>query len=404
MSEKITLGNVNVLDVRNTPKETFDRLEMIRNVNVILVSPETASYLPGIPAKNINAVANLPADVDVKTCMSTVTLSADYLEGLPAQTFLLVMGRLIVEPDVTAEMIDAHLAGLVVMGKVISPNTVLGALQAKTSLMMGSAVAYPADAILISSAMKLDDAFLKGLPGKTKLVVIGSLRVIDDISDDQIEAKIQSLTAIGSVLCRQEHAMTLREKLERPGNMVVIPAGHRLIEGPLSLDKLSAQSLDGARLFCLGDVLIADEVDAALLDRALARIESLGVIVCPAKLKDILTSKCDMLGNRVILYEHSVWYVNNDRQLLAEQFDYVEGAMTIVNRGDLEIAEDVSAETLMAKIDKIHNLGDITCEPDQISAIEARLGIRDGDVNSRKPKPPVSETQPTLGNANMLVL
>jgi len=404
MDEKMTLGNVNVLDVRNTPKETFDKLKLIGNVNVILVSPETASYLPGIPAKNINAVAHVPADVGVKTCMSSITLNAHYLEGLPARTFLLVMGRILVESDVTVEMIDTHLAGLVVMGKVVCPDAVLGALQAKTSLMMGTAVPYPADAVLISSSLKLDDAFLNGLPDGTKLVVTGSLRVIDDVSNERIEKKIQSLTAVGSVLCRQEHAMTLKAKLERPGDMVVIPAQHRLIEGILSLDELSIQSLDGARLFCLSDVLISNDVEATLLERALTRIESLGVIVCPAKLKDVLKSTCDMLGNRVILYEHNLWYVDNDRQLLPEQFDYVEGAMTIVNRGDLEITEDVSAQMLMEKIDKIHNLGDITCGADQISAIEARLGIRDGDINARKPSEPDVEAQPTVGNANMLVL
>jgi len=404
MDEKITLGNVNVLDVRKTPKEMFDRLETIRNVNVILVSPETANYLPGIPAKNINAVAHVPAEVEVKTCMSSLSLNAHYLEGLPSSTFLLVMGRVIVEPDVTVELIESQLAGLVVMGKIVCPDTVIGALQAKASLLMGAAVSYPADAVLIASTLKLDDAFLEGLDDGTKLVVTGSLRVVDNVSEERIQRKLQSVLAVGSILCRQEYAMALKPKLDRPGNMIVIPTGHRLFEGTLSLDNLSVQSLEEARLFCMGDVLIEKDVDASQLERALAHIESLGVIVCPAKLKDVLKGTCDMLGNRVVLYEDNVWYVDNERQLLPEQFDYVEGRMTIVNRGDIEVVEDVSAQMLMEKVDKIHNLGDIVCGPDQISAIEARLGIRDGDIRLRKPDTQETKPQPTVGNANVLVL
>ncbi len=111
-----------------------------------------------------------------------------------------------------------------------------------------------------------------------------------------------------------------------------------------------------------------------------------------------------MLGNRVVLYEDNVWYVDNERQLLPEQFDYVEGNMTIINRGDIEVVEAVSAQMLMEKVAKIHNLGHIVYGPDQISAIEARLGVRDGDIKVRKPDEPEDKSQPTLGNANVLVL
>jgi len=63
MDQQTTVKNVNILDLRKTAKETFDKISFIKNVNLILVSPETAGYLPGIPAKNINTVAEIPQDV-----------------------------------------------------------------------------------------------------------------------------------------------------------------------------------------------------------------------------------------------------------------------------------------------------------------------------------------------------
>ncbi|MCK5245365.1 hypothetical protein KAR02_00590, partial [Candidatus Bipolaricaulota bacterium] len=137
----------------------------------------------------------------------------------------------------------------------------------------------------------------------------------------------------------------------------------------------------------------------------LSKLGTLGVILCPITLKDVLKTKCDMLDNRVVLYEGTLWYVDDDRQLLPDQFNYIDGLMTIVVRADLEIASDVSPETILERIHKIHNLGDIICRPEHVPAIEARLGIREGDVVTPKTDEAESADEgPYIGNANVLVL
>jgi hypothetical protein len=404
MDQGTTLKNVNVLDMRKTPKETIDKLAMIRNVNVLLVSPETAGFVPGIPTKNLNAVAQVPADVEIQTCMSSLTINANYLRSLPSARFLLVMGRVIVEDDVTAELIEEKIDGLVVMGMVVCPESVTGTLQSKAKVMMGKTISYAEGSVLVTSSLSLDDTFLQGLPDATRLVVTSSLRVIDNVTDSLLEKKLQSLLVVGTILSRREHELALKSKLERPRDMIVIPTGHQLVEGMLTLDAMSLQSLDDARLFSMGDILISDDVEAEALDRSVAHLESLGSILCPAELKDVLRTKCDMLGNRVILFEGALWYVNDDRQLLAEQFEYIDGLMTIVNRANLTIGGDVSAQMLLDHVAKIHNLGDIECRPEHISAVEARLGIRDGNIQQEKQAEQPADEGPQIGNANMMVL
>ncbi len=79
--------------------------------------------------------------------------------------------------------------------------------------------------------------------------------------------------------------------------------------------------------------------------------------------------------------------------------------MTIVIRADLTIGTDVSAETILERIHKIHNLGDIVCQPEHVPAIEARLGIREGDVTTPKAvETEKTDEGPSIGNANVLVL
>jgi len=405
MDQQTTVKNVNILDLRKTAKETFDKISFIKNVNLILVSPETAGYLPGIPAKNINTVAEIPQDVEIQTCMSHVTVNASYLSSIPSPRFLLVMGKMLIEPDATPELIDAKLDGMVIMGKLICPESIAGLMQSKAKLLMGSTATYPEDSVLVASSLDLDDGFLNTLEDGSQLVVTGSLRVLDDVTSELIGRKIRVLHAHGSILCRQEHALAVKAKLVGSRNMTLIPAGHRLVEGALTLDELTLQTLENEKLFCMGDVVIDSDVDSQALDRAVSKLGTLGVILCPSTLKEVLKTKCDMLDNRVVLYEGTLWYVDDDRQLLPDQFDYIDGLMTIVVRGELTIASDVTPETILKRIHKIHNLGDISCQPEHVPAIEARLGIREGDVSTpEKQEDETADEAPFLGNANVLVL
>ena len=405
MDQMTAVKNVNILDLRKTPKETFDKIRLIKNVNLLLLSPETAGYLPGIPSKNINAVVEVPAEAEIVTCMSHLTINASYFSGVEFQKYLVVMGRVIVEPDVTSELIDEKLAGIALMGKLICPESVVGQLHSKAALLMGKTVPYPEGSELVAHSLTLDDAFLQSLNDGSYVVVSGSTRVLDDVTNELIERKIKVLQAHGSVLCRQEHALAVKAKLANTESMTIVPTGHRLVEGVLMLDELTLQTLEDEQLFCMGDFIIGDNVDSQALDRAVAKVESMGVILCPVRLKDVLKTKCDMLDNRVVLYEGALWYVDDDRQLLPDQFDYIDGPMTMVIRGDLRISADVSSQSILDRVAKIHNMGEIECQPEHVPAIEARLGIREGEVTTPKTDDTEEDADgPVIGNGNIMVL
>lgn len=405
MEPMTTVENVNILDLRKTPKDVFDKIGLIRNINMLLVSPETANYLPGIPSKNVNVVAEMPADAETTTCMSQLTINASYLINAASAKLLVIMGRVIIAPDVTPELIEEKIAGIALMGKLICPESLVGALHAKASMLMGKTVSYPEGSVLVPHSLTLDDAFLQGIDDGSHVVVAGSLRVLDDVSSGLIERKIKALHVHSSILCRQEVALAIKSRLSNKRTMTVIPMGHRLVEGSLTLDGQMLQALDHESLFCIGDIIVEDKVESRALDQAIAHIKSLGAILCPAELKDTLKTKCDMLDNRVILIEGSLWYIDGDRQLVPDQFDYIDGAITLVVRGELEIADDIAPQSLLDRIAKIHNMGEIRCQTKHVPAIESLLGVREGDIRTPEATNVEEATEgPSIGNGNIMVL
>ena len=118
---KKRLGNINILDVRNTAQEVMDNIESIGNVNIILHSRETANLFGQINMGNVNNTI----ETDIKSSM-----------------FLCVMGQLVIEPDVPVKDIQDKLSGLILMGQLLCPENLVGLVDAKSLLMMAQKSSY----------------------------------------------------------------------------------------------------------------------------------------------------------------------------------------------------------------------------------------------------------------------
>ena len=46
----------------------------------------------------------------------------------------------------------------------------------------------------------------------------------------------------------------------------------------------------------------------------------------------------------------------------------------------LTIGADIDPRVLADRLSKVHNLGEIRCTPDQMGAVQARLGINEGEL------------------------
>jgi len=404
MSEGKTIGNVNILNLQKATEEAIAGISKVGNVNLLLYSPVTPHFADRLSIGNMNSSIEVPADAELRTTIGHLRLAPDSLQEEANAGFYIVIGNVFVEAgsgdDSTEESFNG-LTGLVVIGNVYCPASLEARLEPKVKHLIGNLITHPDDATLVSGSLELTVGFLAGLEKPTGFVVTGSLRATENVAQ-AMKQKIDYLQVRGSVLCAEENAEAIRSKLRGgTSELTVVPSGYRLHEGDLELNAAALESLDKARLFCTGNAVVDPEVEPASIERALAGLRSLGLIVCPEVLKDAVKSTLDLVEDRAVFYEGDLWLFDEEHTLHASRFDYSEGKATVLVTGELRIEPDVEPSVLADRFHVVHNLGSIRCSPEQMGAIEARLGIHEGELLDSTPKE--KETF-DIGNANILAL
>jgi hypothetical protein len=406
MSQGKHIGNVNILDIRKATPEAVAEISGVGNCNLALYSPETASLLAKLSFGNLNSTIELPVEVKVDTVMGKTTIRREYFDNQPAAFYLVVMGQIIFEPDVTVESIEKGINGLVIMGEAFCPEHLQGAVQAKTRSLMGKIKTYPALKHLRREAFELDLNALSALEDNTEMVVLDSLTMPEVLPDALFAQKISKLLVMGDIKCHAENADALKARLlDGSGPVTAIPAGFTVVDRPIVIDDDLLESLSAKKLWCQELVQIDAGVTAAVLDEHLENIIGQDRILCPQALKSTFAKKCDLLKNKVVFYEGMLWKVDDERTLRASFLETVEEKITLYVSGELTIDPAVDYKVLAARLAKVHNFGQIICTPDQMGAIEARLGLSEGQlVDSTKEEEAEEPSGDNIGNVNILTL
>jgi hypothetical protein len=377
---------------------------------MLIHSRETADLITHLNLGNVNITVEVPSDTNVQTLMGQVVINRDYFKNQEAASFLLAMGQIMVEPDVPIEEIESGLDGLVVMGELVCPEHLTGAIRSKTRQIMGQMVIYPPLARVESGSLDLDEHYLRAMDDGTELAVVGRLTVPQVLPNDLLEQKLQKLFVSDKIKCHEENIQAIQACLvDGSGSVKVIPAGFEMVKKPLVLDATLLSSLPAKKLYCTERVQVEGDVSPSALDEHLDGLVSEDIILCPAALKDVLAKKCNLLENRVVFYEGELWLVDDQHELKASHFDYLEGKATLVVTGEATLDREIDPQVLADRLVKVHNLGVIRCTPEQMAAVDARLGMRDGELKDSTPpeKPEPDEEAdgvPHIGNANYLTL
>jgi hypothetical protein len=401
-----TIGNVNVLDLRKATEGSVAEITRIGNVNLLLYSPDTAGLVPLLDMGNLNASVEVPPEAKVQTRTGQVVINRDFFRDQETPSFYLVTGQVMVEPDVLAEDIERGLGGLIVVGQVIAPEHLQGVIQSKIQQLIGQSKPYPALARVVMGSLDLDEHYLRALDDGSELAVVGSLCLPQVLPDDLLARKLGKLYASGGIVCHEENVGAIRACLrDRSGKVTTIPAGYELVGKSLVLDNALLASLPAKKLYCTERVQVAPNVTAATLAENLEGLVCEDLVLCPAALRSALAKVCNLIETRVIFYEGMPWIVDGEETLRPSRFEYLEGTVTLSVFGELTIDPDVEPRVLADRLDKVHNLGLICCTPEQMGAIEARLGMSDGKLtDSTEPKEEPEGDEDRIGNANYLAL
>jgi hypothetical protein len=397
------IGNINILDLRKATAETLASISKIGNVNVLLYSRETAPLIPKLNLGNINVSVEAPSDAQAVT--GQVIISREFVEGREEPVFLVVTGQVLVKPDVKAEDVEKGIAGLVVVGQILCPEPVLGAIQARTVQLVGQSKAYPATGRLIMGSLTMDETFLKGLEDGSELVILGSLRLPEVLPGELIEQKLARLHVDGGIRVHQANAEMVQARLANGARkMTIIPEGYALVANPLVLDDTVLSALPSPKLFCLERVEVDRATSPELLDELVEKIVVKDALLCPEALKGVMSRKCNILETKALFYAGELWLVDGHEQLSASRFEYLDGKATLVVTGALAVDQDVEPGVLAQRLAKVHNMGAIKCTPEQKGAIQARLGTNEGTIGAGDEEEEPGEGTRFLGNVNHLAL
>lgn len=395
------IGNVAILDLRQASEAALADIRSIGNVAVVLYSPETANLVARLTMGNVASVVEAPAKA--RTISGQETFNRDSLKNRSEPQDIVLTGQLIIEPDVPEADLAQGLGELVVTGQLLCPQHLLGVVQSKIRHSSGQIQAYDKEARATVGVLALNESYLHSLQDNTHLLVIGKVVATETLPNDLLEQKIQKIQLVGKIVCREENAPALLARLNDPIGVskVIIPAGFTWVERSVVLDAGMLESLPGKKLYCAGMVQIGEDVTAEGLDKALEKLIVKDVLICPAGLRSVIGRKCNLLETRAIFYTGELWLVESEMTLLASRFNYLEGKATLVVHGELAIAPEVEPKLLADRLEKVHNFGEISCSQEQMGALQARLGINEGEFIDTEA---IEEEAGTIGNVAYLKL
>lgn len=397
------IGNVGVLDLRTATEEAVAEIKQIDNVGEVLCTPETAGLVLHLNIGNMGTILEIPADA--KMISGQTVINRDFFKSQTEASTIVISGQAIIKPEVTADDIKGGLGDLIITGQILCPEHLAGVIQSKARDLQGQVLVYNPQAKLVMGNLTLDEHYLRALPDASELMVTGRLNASQVLPNDLLEQKIQKIQVGNRVVCREENAQVLMARLDdKAGSpkMTIIPAGFELVEQPLVLDAGLLGALPGRKLYCTRPVQIGEDVTAEVLDQALDALAAESLLVCPAALQPTIAQKCNLLQTQAIFYQGELWLVEGESTLLATRFDYLADKATLIVRGELTVAPEVEPRVLAERLDKVHLFGEIFCTPQQMAALQSRLGINQGELLDATAAEATGENE--IGNVGILKL
>jgi len=126
--EKGVLKNTGILNLKDFTEEDLVELKEIKNIGILVVPKKLAGKILGM-AKNTGIVVFYTEGS--KLYMGKTMLDAETLKNFDEAVDIIQVGKLVVENDVTAELIRQKIKSIRNYGKVDVPRNVYGVLMTK---------------------------------------------------------------------------------------------------------------------------------------------------------------------------------------------------------------------------------------------------------------------------------
>lgn len=398
------IGNVGMLDLTQATEESVRSIAKIGNIGLVLYRAETAHLLTYLKqAGNIGKTLGIPRGYRYYQGMLRLNKESFKDSGEAAEK-VWVNGMMLIEPEVTLEMIEKGLP-FAVNGQIYAPRHLAGAVMSLLLKAEGAAaevLQYDSFPRFEEGKFRLTNAYLASAREPMHLVVDGVLELAEDLDMDQFAAKLECLRINGKVTVREEQSVIFYEKAKTVrGKMEIIPEGFRHVTKLLRLNGRSIRRFKGEKWYTKHPVILDADVSREDFRRAVSEIRSVSIVICSEELEDLVWERCPDLDTEIISYAQSFAFIEGREVWSKDQLLALGQPVQMIVEGTLVLADDVTGEVLKTALKSLDLFGEVLVKDPQLKGVLHGY-VRSGNGEIRLE---IEEEKPAgIGNIGMLSL
>jgi len=294
---------------------------------------------------------------------------------------MVVVGQISVEADTPAELLQAKLEGLYLVGQASVPESLYGIFMSRVKELTGMVDVIPAVGKAVMGKVTINDTYLSGLEDGTELSVVGKVLVEEGVNLDLFAVKIATISVMGVISCMDSQEAVIRKACKDSSKTkfkITRADCHYLPDGS-KLDPFTLMSIAKPAVCSSGLLVLDEQITPDLLKDKEIRFEATAVYFPSPLMKEMLTRL--EKGCKGFMYEPGKLEVTGGHQQLTEvRLNAMADRCTLVVCGELEVDERVLPESLAAKIGTLDNYGSIRASKDAASIMQSKLRQNDGAI------------------------
>ena len=362
--KKNLMINCDVCDARNLKEESYAKYESIQlNCDRIFVTQKSKEILDRLPVTmNLDEMMEVPEGMEIHLQNQNGSFTISGNQKVQAGTLLSVNGKLTIEPG-CEEVLKSYYQ-ISVNGKVIYPKSLTPYLANMT--VNGASEVYPDDCIVLKPRFAIDKYFpLRAREGgkyyASKYVITAELNA--DLKK-LVEKGVQFVTK--KLITTEEQAEDAVLLVDEETELEVIPAGFVIVDGDQEFTQALVDSY-GTNLYINGDLNVKKEAISVLNE--LTGLMVNGEVTLAVKCEEAFLrlhptyQKLNLVKGKQMA---NAVRIKIDRGLIAG----AEDGVSVKNCAQVVIAEDVTAEEILEKLDFM-NVAQISCSEEQEGAVSA---------------------------------
>lgn len=208
------MGVLNLLAAK-TP-EDLEGISTIENVGCILIPEHLSTALVKLSIENVGAIVPVPQDGKVTVIAGQGRFTGEAMAKGDPDALLIVAGQLFISSVVES----VGFRGIHVAGQVLAPAGSETALSPAITNLMGQVFYYKAGVRLFMGHERIGKEFLGFLEAPTAIMVTGHLEIDDDVTTEQLKAKVSEIALCGHLeVPRHLYALAQFLTLEKAGHI-----------------------------------------------------------------------------------------------------------------------------------------------------------------------------------------